>query len=155
MLTHIDSDGNIKMVNVGDKEITNRVAKASARITMEKEVLDIIKAGNLKKGDALAAAKVAAIMGAKNTSNVIPLCHNIFLSSVDIDFEFGIDYITILSTVSATAKTGVEMEALNAAFVGALVIYDMAKAMDKEMVIDNIMLLEKHGGKSGDYVRSK
>ncbi len=155
MLTHIDSDGNIKMVNVGDKEITNRVAKASARITMKKEVLDIIKAGNLKKGDALAAAKVAAIMGAKNTSNVIPLCHNIFLSSVDIDFEFGIDYITILSTVSATAKTGVEMEALNAAFVGALVIYDMAKAMDKEMVIDNIMLLEKHGGKSGDYVRSK
>lgn len=155
MLTHIDSDGNIKMINVGDKEITNRVAKASARITMKKEVLDIIKAGNLKKGDALAAAKVAAIMGAKNTSNVIPLCHNIFLSSVDIDFEFGIDYITILSTVSATAKTGVEMEALNAAFVGALVIYDMAKAMDKEMVIDNIMLLEKHGGKSGDYVRSK
>lgn len=155
MLTHIDREGNIKMVDVTDKEISDRRAKASGRITMKKETVEAIKGGALKKGDALAAAKVAAIMGAKNTSNVIPLCHNIFLSAVDVDFEFGLNSVTITATVTASAKTGVEMEALNAVTVGALVIYDMAKALDKEMVIDNIMLLEKSGGRSGHFVRNK
>lgn len=155
MLTHIDREGNIKMVDVTDKEISDRRAKASGRITMKKETVEAIKGGALKKGDALAAAKVAAIMGAKNTSNVVPLCHNIFLSAVDVDFEFGLNSVTITATVTASAKTGVEMEALNAVTVGALVIYDMAKALDKEMVIDNIMLLEKSGGRSGHFVRNK
>lgn len=155
MLTHIDKEGKVKMVNVAEKEVTERVATATAKITMKKEVLDIIKDGTLKKGDALGAAKIAAIMAAKNTASVIPLCHNIFLNGVDIRFEFGENHITIIGVVSATAKTGVEMEALNAVSVGALVIYDMAKALDKEMIISDIMLLEKQGGKSGHFIRSK
>lgn len=155
MLTHIDIDGKVKMVNVAEKQVTERIATAKAKITMKQEVLDIIKDGTLKKGDALAAAKIAAIMAAKNTASVIPLCHNIFLNGVDIRYEFIDNTIIIFATVSASAKTGVEMEALNAASVGALVIYDMAKALDKEMVISDIMLLEKLGGKSGHFIRSK
>lgn len=155
MLTHIDNEGKVKMVNVAEKEVSERVATATAKITMKKEVLNIVKEGTLKKGDALGTAKIAAIMAAKNTASVIPLCHNIFLNGVDIRFEFGENHITIIGVVSASAKTGVEMEALNAVTVGALVIYDMAKALDKEMIISDIMLLEKQGGKSGHFIRSK
>ena len=141
------------MVDVGDKAVTQRVAVARGFISLNSETIRLVRDGQMKKGDVLTVAKIAGIAAAKNCGLTIPLCHNIFLSSVAIEFNYKEDGIEILSTVKATAKTGVEMEALSAVSTCALTIYDMVKAVDKSMVIGGIMVLEKRGGKSGTYVR--
>ena len=153
-LTHIDGDGAAHMVDVGDKAETVREARAEGRITMKMEVLEAIKANMIKKGDVLATARIAGIMAAKKTSDLIPLCHPLALSKVAVDFEFLDDGIRVTSMARLTGKTGVEMEALTACSIALLTIYDMAKAMQKDMVIGDIRLLSKSGGKSGDWVAS-
>ena len=151
-LTHIDGDGAAHRVDVGDKAETVREARAEGRITMKVEVLEAIKANMIKKGDVLATARIAGIMAAKKTSDLIPLCHPLALSKVAVDFEFLDDGIRVTSMARLTGKTGVEMEALTACSIALLTIYDMAKAMQKDMVIGDIRLLSKSGGKSGDWV---
>ena len=151
-LTHLDEQGNARMVDVGDKDVTRRTARAQAVVRMRPETLQTLLAGNLKKGDALAAARIAGIMAAKRTFELIPLCHNIPIESVTIDFEDdGCDRLYIRSTLRCSYKTGIEMEALTAVSVAALTVYDMCKAIDRGMAVEEIRLLEKTGGKSGDY----
>lgn len=152
-LTHFNEAGRAHMVNVSEKEDTKRQAQAYARIRMEKSTLDRIKEGGIKKGDVLGVAQIAGIMAAKKTSDLIPMCHNIFLTGADIEFELGEDIIHIKAIVSTRGKTGVEMEALTAVNIAALTIYDMCKAIDKKMVIEETMLLTKIGGKSGEFKR--
>ncbi|NRD90549.1 cyclic pyranopterin monophosphate synthase MoaC [Sphingopyxis sp. BSNA05] len=151
-LTHIDGDGAAHMVDVGGKADTVREAHAEGRITMKLEVLEAIKANAMKKGDVLATARIAGIMAAKKTSDLIPLCHPLALTKVAVDFTFLGDGIKVSSMARLTGKTGVEMEALTACSVALLTIYDMSKAMQKDMVISDIRLLSKSGGKSGDWV---
>ncbi|WP_040212353.1 cyclic pyranopterin monophosphate synthase MoaC [Clostridium polynesiense] len=155
VLSHINNEGRARMVDVGYKEETEREARAFGRISMKKETINRISEGGIKKGDVLSVAQVAGIMGAKNTSSLIPMCHPIFISHCDISFK--IDRINscieINSIVKTSGKTGVEMEALAAVSAAALTIYDMCKAMDKGMIISEIMLLKKTGGKSGDFER--
>lgn len=150
--THFDKSGRPKMIDVSEKSATHRVALAEGSIHMKKETLDLMIKGGLKKGDVLFTAQLAGIMAAKRTSEIIPMCHNIALDGVEIDFEIDKDknLVNIKAMVSTTGKTGVEMEALTAVAVCALTIYDMCKAVDKEMVIGDIRLLKKTGGKS-DY----
>ena len=150
-LTHIDGYGAAHMVDVGDKAETVREARAEGRITMKMEVLEAIKTNMIKKGDVLATARIAGIMAAKKTSDLIPLCHPLALTKVAVDFAFLDDGIKVTSLARLTGKTGVEMEALTACSVALLTIYDMAKAMQKDMVIGDIKLLSKSGGKSGDW----
>lgn len=150
-LTHIDGDGAAHMVDVGSKADTVREAHAEGRIAMKMEVLEAIKANAMKKGDVLATARIAGIMAAKKTSDLIPLCHPLALTKVAVDFEFLEDGIKVSSMARLTGKTGVEMEALTACSVALLTIYDMSKAMQKDMVISDIRLLSKSGGKSGDW----
>ena len=150
-LTHIDGEGAAHMVDVGDKADTVREAQAEGRIGMALETLEAIKANAMKKGDVLATARIAGIMAAKKTSDLIPLCHPLALSKVAVDFEFLDDGIKVRSMARLTGKTGVEMEALTACSVALLTIYDMSKAMQKDMVISDIRLLSKSGGKSGDW----
>jgi cyclic pyranopterin monophosphate synthase len=150
-LTHLDSAGNAAMVDVSAKEATIREATAEGRITMSVEALSAIKEGAVKKGDVLATARIAGIMAAKKTSELIPLCHPLMLSKVAVDFDFESDGIRVTTMARLTGPTGVEMEALTAASVALLTIYDMAKALDKNMVIGAIRLMEKTGGKSGDW----
>lgn len=150
-LTHIDENGSAHMVDVGGKDDSKRVAAASGRISMTSEALTAILEGNVKKGDVLATARIAGIMAAKKTSDLIPLCHPLPLSSVSIEFEPEPDGIAVTATAACTGKTGVEMEALTATSAALLTIYDMAKAIDKGMVISDIRLLSKSGGKSGDW----
>lgn len=150
-LTHLDEEGEAHMVNIGDKRPTKRQAIAAGRITMKTETLQAVKAGNAPKGDVLSVARIAGIMAAKNTASLIPLCHPLALDSVDVEFDFSTDAIEVRATASLTGKTGVEMEALTAASVALLTVYDMAKALDKAMVIGGVRLLAKHGGKSGDW----
>jgi cyclic pyranopterin phosphate synthase len=150
-LTHIDGDGAAHMVDVGDKADSVREARAEGRITMNMEVLEAIKANAMKKGDVLATARIAGIMAAKKTSDLIPLCHPLALTKVAVDFDFLDDGIRVRSLARLTGKTGVEMEALTACSVALLTIYDMSKAMQKDMVIRDIRLLSKSGGKSGDW----
>ena len=151
-LTHLDEKGNALMVDVGDKDVTRRTARAQAIVRMRPETLRTLLAGNLKKGDALATARIAGIMAAKRTFELIPLCHNIPIESVTIDFEDdGNDRLFIRSTLRCSYKTGIEMEALTAVSVAALTVYDMCKAIDRGMAVEEIRLLEKTGGKSGDY----
>ena len=145
MLTHINENGEAVMVDVGGKEITVRTATAYARIKMQSETLGALLNADLKKGDGLAAARIAGIMGAKKTSELIPLCHNIPMDKITVDFEKESD-------TALAIKTGIEMEALTGASVAALTVYDMCKAMDRAMVIEEIKLLDKTGGKS-DYHR--
>ncbi len=152
-LTHFNEEGRAHMVQVGDKEDTKRTATAYGRIRMKNETAMRIKDGLIKKGDVLSVAQVAGIMGAKKTSDLIPMCHNIFLTGADISFNLGEDMIEIKAQVKTTGKTGVEMEALSAVSVAALTIYDMCKAIDKEMTIEEIKLMEKTGGKSGTFRR--
>ena len=153
-LTHINADGQVHMVEVGGKEKTLRRASAHARVHMERSTLTALVQGNMKKGDVLATARVAAIMAAKRTHELIPLCHPIPISGIEITAEpFGDTAIDIVCTVTCTHETGVEMEALTGASVCALTVYDMCKAVDRAMVIGEIMLLTKSGGKSGDFVR--
>lgn len=150
-LTHINSKGEAVMVNVGEKEITQRTAQACGIIEMKQETLQKLLAADLKKGDGLAAARIAGIMGAKNTSTLIPLCHNIPIESVEIEFEpISETQLKITSFAKCSYKTGIEMEALTAVSVACLTVYDMCKAIDREMVIKDIRLLKKTGGKS-DY----
>ncbi len=155
MLTHIDENGKAVMVDVGDKNVTVRTAIAYARIKMKSETLTALLEANLKKGDGLATARVGGIMGAKKTSELIPLCHNIPIDKITVDFEKESDTeLGIYVNAKCTYKTGIEMEALTGASVTALTIYDMCKAIDREMIIEEIKLLEKTGGKS-DYHRER
>ena len=149
--SHLDKDGKASMVDVGDKSITERKAAARAVVRMREETLSAILDNQLKKGDALSAARIAGIMGAKKTAELIPLCHNIPVDKIDIDFENnGKNELYIISYAKCTYKTGIEMEALTAVSVAALTVYDMCKAVDRGMVIKEIKLIEKTGGKS-DY----
>ena len=154
MLTHLDENNQPKMVDVSLKNETLRIAKASGIIRMSEEAFKAIKENTTKKGPVLQTAVVAAIMGAKKTSELIPMCHPLLISSVKVDIEELKNAFKLFVTVKITGKTGVEMEALTGVSVGLLTIYDMVKAIDKAMVIDEIMLLSKSGGKSGEYVRS-
>ncbi len=155
-LTHFNKSGRANMVEVGHKLNTQREAVTFASITMKPETLRRIVDQEIKKGDVLAVAQVAGIMAAKKTSDLIPMCHNIFLTGADVEFQVDEENnrIDMMATVKTTGKTGVEMEALTAVSVAALTIYDMCKAIDREMEISDIKLLKKTGGKSGDYVRS-
>lgn len=154
ILTHFDNSGQAHMVDVGDKAHTKRVAVASGIIRMQATTLQLIKNGDAKKGDVLGIARVAAIQGSKRTPDLIPLCHPISLTKVSVTFEIDekSHAISMTVTTETTGQTGVEMEALTAVSVGLLTIYDMCKAADRGMVIGDIKLLEKHGGKSGDWV---
>lgn len=154
MLTHLDENNQPKMVDVSLKNETLRIAKASGIIRMSEEAFRAIKENTAKKGPVLQTAVVAAIMGTKKTSELIPMCHPLLISSVKVDIEELKNAFKLFVTVKITGKTGVEMEALTGVSVGLLTIYDMVKAIDKAMVIDEIMLLSKSGGKSGEYVRS-
>ena len=153
-LTHIDETGHAHMVDVGEKEDTTRIAIAKGEITMKPETLALIRAGSIKKGDVLTVAQVAGIMAAKKTAELIPLRHPLALTRVDVDFSLdeNLPGVLITATAKTVGKTGVEMEALTAVSVAALTIYDMAKAAEKTMRIQNIRLVEKHGGQSGDIV---
>lgn len=150
-LTHIDEQGKARMVDVGAKAQTARVAIASGRITMSAEAQSAIRDGDVPKGDVLAAARIAGIMAAKRTAELIPLCHPLALDTVEVDFTFKDNYLEVTTKAALTGKTGVEMEAMVAASVALLTIYDMAKAIDKGMVIDAVRLIEKRGGKSGHW----
>lgn len=150
-LTHIDGDGAAHMVDVSAKAETVREARATGRISMNLDTLDAIKANMVKKGDVLATARIAGIMAAKKTHDLIPLCHPLALSKVAVEFTFVDDGIEVETMARLTGKTGVEMEALTAASVALLTVYDMSKAMQKDMVISDIRLLSKTGGKSGDW----
>ncbi len=152
-LTHFNEEGRAHMVEVGEKETTKRVAIARGKIYMKEETIEMIKDGLIKKGDVLSVAQIGGIMGCKQTSNLIPMCHNINLTGVNIRFNIQKDYIEIESEVKTIGKTGVEMEALTAVSIAALTIYDMCKAVDKDMVIEDIKLMKKTGGKSGEYIR--
>jgi cyclic pyranopterin phosphate synthase len=151
-LTHVDETGRARMVDVGAKDDSSRVAVARGEIVMLPETLALIRDGMIKKGDVLTLAQVAGIMAAKRTSELIPLCHPIALTKVDVDLALDetLPGVRISATAKTVGKTGVEMEALTAVSVAALTIYDMAKAAEKTMKIQNIRLVEKHGGKSGD-----
>ena len=153
-LTHLDEHGRAHMVDVGAKPDTERIAVARGEIHMKKETFDLIRAGGVKKGDVLTVAQIAGISAAKRSSELIPLCHPLFLSKVDVDLTLdeSLPGVIITATTKTTGKTGVEMEALTAVSVAALTIYDMAKAAEKTMKIRNIRLVEKHGGQSGDVI---
>jgi cyclic pyranopterin phosphate synthase len=155
MLTHLNEKNNPKMVNVGDKDITKRIAKVSGKIFMKPQTKERILNDNLKKGAVLQTAIIAAIMGSKKTSELIPMCHNILIDGIDVDVEEIENGFKLIVTAKTTSKTGIEMEALTAVSVGLLTIYDMAKAIDRSMEITNIHLDYKAGGKSGEFKRSE
>ena len=154
--THLDADGKAQMVDVGGKASTERVARAQARVFMSAETLAMIDDGSHKKGDVLSVARIAGIQAAKQCSHLIPLCHPLMLTSVTVDLALDAESscVTIEATCRLSGQTGVEMEALTAASVSALTVYDMCKAVDKEMVINDVTLLEKSGGRSGHYTRA-
>ena len=153
-LTHINSNGEAQMVDVSDKESTMREAKAGARVVMQSNTLELIVSGSHKKGDVLSVAKIAGIQAAKKCSELIPLCHPLMLTKVKVELTTNTDKncIEITATAKLNGRTGVEMEALTAASIAALTVYDMCKAVDRFMVIDNLQLLEKKGGKSGHWI---
>jgi len=153
-LSHLDEQGRARMVDVAHKPDTLRSATAKGEVKMRPETLALVRAGNLKKGDVLAVAQLAGVMGAKRTAELIPLCHPLPLTSIQVDLvlDEALPGVQISATVRTVGKTGVEMEALTAVSVAALTIYDMVKAVEKTMVIQNIRLVEKHGGQSGDVV---
>ncbi|MGV1833434.1 cyclic pyranopterin monophosphate synthase MoaC [Rhizobium rhizogenes] len=152
-LTHISASGEAHMVDVGDKAETIRIATAEGHVTMKPETLALIREGNAKKGDVIGTARLAGIMAAKQTANLIPLCHPLMLTKVTVDIteDAALPGLRITATAKLTGRTGVEMEALTAVSVACLTIYDMAKAADRTMEIGGIRLLEKSGGKSGDF----
>ena len=156
-LTHFDAAGQAHMVDVAAKTVTHRVAVASGRITMQPQTLAMVASGSAKKGDVLGIARIAAIQAAKRTADLIPLCHPIALTRVAVELRIDEPGCAVhcTATVECDGKTGVEMEALTAVQVGLLTIYDMCKAVDRGMTITDVKLLEKHGGKSGDWVASK
>ena len=154
-LTHIDGKGEARMVDVSSKPATERIAIAEGRVVMSKATLDLIVSGNAKKGDVLGTARIAGIMAAKRTSDLIPLCHPLALSKVTLDIvpDRKLPGCIVRATVKVTGPTGVEMEALTAVSIGCLTIYDMIKAVERDASINNIRLIEKKGGKSGDFKR--
>ena len=154
-LTHLNEQGRARMVDVSEKAATVREATAECRILMHETTLAHLRAGTMPKGDVLAVAQVAGIMAAKRTPELIPMCHPLPLTGADIRFAVEEDGVRITATVRCTGVTGVEMEALHAASVAALTVYDMCKAVQKDMVIQDLRLLQKSGGKSGDYVREE
>lgn len=151
--THIDSEGNAVMVDVSQKAVSVRTASACGRIRMSRECYLAVEAGTSKKGDVLGTAQIAGIMGAKQTADLIPLCHRLNLSKAAVSFHLlpELPGVEAVCTVRCTGQTGVEMEALTGVTIALLTIYDMCKAVDKRMVLENIHLMEKHGGKSGDF----
>lgn len=156
-LTHINDQGRAKMVDVSAKADTQRIGVASGKIRMQKETFELITEGKIKKGDVLAVAQVAGVMAAKKTWDMIPMCHPLLLTGVDIHFELypEVSEIEAIASVKTTGKTGIEMEALHAVSVALLTIYDMCKAVDRGMQIVDILLLEKDGGKSGHFIRER
>ena len=153
-LTHLDDSGHAHMVDVGDKPDTERLAIASGEVVMKQATLDLIRGGTIKKGDVLTIAQIAGIAAAKRTSELIPLCHPLPITHIDVALSLDdtLPGVLITASVKTTGKTGVEMEALTAVSVAALTVYDMAKAAEKSMKIQNIRLVKKHGGRSGDIV---
>src|SRR5579864_600480 len=153
--THLDEAGRARMVDVSDKDVTRREATARAIVVMQPETARLIASGGVAKGDVLAVAQVAGVMAAKRTPDLIPLCHPLPISGVDMAFELDVEHaqLEIRATVRVTSRTGVEMEALTAVSVAALTVYDMCKAVDRGMTLTNIELLHKAGGKSGEFVR--
>jgi len=156
-LSHMDSQGNAKMVDVGDKPLSQRFAIARGCVRVAPNTLQLITKGGHRKGDVLSVARIAGIQAAKNCSQLIPLCHQLMLSKVDVNFELDSEQslVKIVAECKVKGQTGVEMEALTAVSVAALTIYDMCKAVDKEMMIEGICLMQKSGGKSGHYQRSE
>ncbi len=154
-LTHFDRDGRARMVQVGDKIETRRVAVASGRVRMNRETATIIREGRASKGDVLGVAQVAAIMAAKRTPDIIPMCHPLMLTGVEASLQVEDDAVAITVTVSTRGQTGVEMEALTAVSAAALTIYDMVKAVDRGMVIEGVRLESKEGGRSGTWTRER
>ena len=154
-LTHLSDTGEANMVDVGDKDITSRIAIAEGRVVMQRETLDLIVAGDAKKGDVLGTARIAGIMAAKRTHELIPLCHPLALNQVKIDLavDEALPGVRVRASARVSGKTGVEMEALTAVSVACLTIYDMVKAVDRFMRIEGIGVVEKSGGKSGDWLR--
>ena len=152
-LTHFDATGQAHMVDVGAKQDTHRIAVAAGTIRMKPETLALVMSGTAKKGDVIGIARIAAIMASKRTSDLVPLCHPLPITKVAVDFEIdeGANSVHCRAQVETIGKTGVEMEALTAVQVGLLTIYDMCKAVDRGMVMTNVQVLEKHGGKSGDW----
>ena len=153
-LTHLDRQGNARMVDVGAKSVTRRRAVASARVQTRPDVIALISSGQAPKGDVLATARIAGIMAAKRTHLLIPLCHPIGLDTVAVELGLEQDAVSIRATAATSGRTGVEMEAMTAASVAALTVYDMLKAVDRAMVIERVRLEEKEGGKSGRFVRN-
>lgn len=153
--THLDARGQVHMVNVGEKEVTARRAVASAFVRMKASTVTALQSGNTPKGDVLATVRIAGIMAAKRTAELIPLCHSVALTRANIDLEVREHGVAIRATVEATDRTGVEMEALTAASIAALTLYDMLKGIDREMVIEQVALEEKRGGRSGHWVRNQ
>jgi cyclic pyranopterin phosphate synthase len=153
-LTHFDTGGRAHMVDVGAKDVTHRIAVAGGRIRMKPDTFALVRDGGAKKGDVLGVARIAAIQGAKKTSELIPLCHPLALTRIAVDFALdeSASAVECTARVETVGQTGVEMEALTAVQVGLLTIYDMCKAVDRGMTIDNVRVLEKHGGKSGSWV---
>lgn len=156
-LTHFNQQGDVHMVNVGDKQVTRRIAVTEGRIEIQPETLELIQKGNHKKGDVLGVARIAGIMAAKKTAELIPLCHPLPITHVEIELTIQPSPAAILcqTTVATDGKTGVEMEALNATQVTLLTVYDMCKAVDRGMRIEGVRLLKKSGGKSGDWIASE
>ena len=153
-LSHLDDQGRIRMVDTGGKEISSRRAVASGRVSMSQETLKALSEHRTPKGDPLETARLAGIMAAKKTSDLIPLCHPLPINHIDVQAKIDVDGVTLTAEVSTNAQTGVEMEALTAVSVAALTVYDMCKALDKGMTISDICLESKTGGKSGDYFRN-
>ncbi|MFJ8568416.1 cyclic pyranopterin monophosphate synthase MoaC [Streptomyces sp. NPDC093514] len=153
-LTHIDEAGAARMVDVSGKDVTTRTARASGRVLVAPRVIELLRGEGVPKGDALATARIAGIMGAKKTPDLIPLCHPLAVSGVKVDLQVADDAVEILATVKTTDRTGVEMEALTAVAVAGLTVIDMVKAVDKGAVITDVRVEEKTGGKSGDWARS-
>lgn len=151
-LSHLDAQGRARMIDVGEKPDTKRVAVAKGRVVMTPRTLELVRKNEIAKGDVLTVAQVAGIAAAKRTSELIPMCHPLLLTNISVDFAFQDDGIEIRATVEATGKTGVEMEALTAVTVSALTIYDMCKAQDRAMRIQDVRLVRKSGGKSGETV---
>jgi cyclic pyranopterin phosphate synthase len=152
-LTHVDASGAARMVDVSGKDVTTREAVAAGRVLVSAEVVALLRGAGVPKGDTLAVARLAGIMGAKQTSTLIPLCHPLAISSVTVDLEVADDAVEVTATVRTTDRTGVEMEALTAVSVAGLTVIDMVKAVDKRAVITDVRVLAKSGGSSGDFVR--
>ena len=152
-LTHLDESGAARMVDVSGKDVTAREAVAAGRVLVSPEVVALLRGAGVPKGDTLAVARLAGIMGAKQTSSLIPLCHPLALSSVAVELEVADDAVEVTATVRTTDRTGVEMEALTAVAVAGLTVIDMVKAVDKRASVTDVRLLRKSGGKSGDFVR--